>query len=58
MRIILFLVVLFFFITPYKSWGLNIEEITTDKGVKLWFVEDPKVPIISMNFSIQTFLSM
>lgn len=51
MRVILFIVVLFFLITPYKSWGLNIEEITTNKGVKLWFVEDPTVPIISMNFS-------
>ena len=48
---IYFFVVILFFLFPFKSWSLNIEELTTNKGVKFWFVEDRKAPIISITFS-------
>ncbi len=32
---------------------LDIKEITTDKGIKIWYVEDKSLPIISMSFGFK-----
>jgi len=37
--------------TPLSA--LNIQEITTPKGIKAWFVQDKSVPVVSMAFSFE-----
>ncbi len=46
---------LFFFIIflPLQLLALDVQEIITKKGIKLWFVKDNTVPIISINFSFK-----
>src|ERR1041384_3039567 len=41
-----------FFAAP--SWAeVEIQEVTSDKGIKAWLVEDYTVPIVTVRFSCQ-----
>ena len=48
MRLFFLLVLLTF---PYNLSSLEVVELTTKKDIKLWFVKDDSLPIISINFS-------
>lgn len=37
---------------------LNVEKLTTPKGIEVWFVHDETVPVISINFSFEGGLAL
>ena len=42
-----------FLLLPLSLFGLNVEEITTKKGIKVWFVKDTVSSVISMRAVIK-----
>ena len=37
----------------FHAWSLDVQEISTKKGITFWFVEDHSVPLLSMSISFK-----
>ncbi|MDR0252729.1 MAG: insulinase family protein [Brucellaceae bacterium] len=44
---------LFALLTTLPAYALDIQEVTSPKGIKAWLVEDSSVPLISVRFSFK-----
>lgn len=44
---------LFALLTTLPAYALDIQEVTSPKGIKAWLVEDDSVPLISVRFSFK-----
>lgn len=44
---------LFALLTTLPAYALDIQEVTSPKGIKAWLVEDGSVPLISVRFSFK-----
>lgn len=44
---------LFALLTTLPAFALDIQEVTSPKGIKAWLVEDSSVPLISVRFSFK-----
>ncbi len=49
---------IFFSLPAQAEKVLDVQELETESGIKLWLVEDHNVPVISMNFSFPGGLAM
>lgn len=53
-RLLAFVFIAFFWLRPESSEAIEIKEIKTDLGLKVLFVEDDTLPIITMSFAFKS----
>lgn len=48
-----FFLLLLFIFSPLKLWSLEVQDLKSKSGIRVWFVEDNSIPIVSMSFSFR-----